>query len=59
MCKPCNSCDSSVKVRTKSGDDIFFLCEALDCRMSNADYVKDCKHKKPKKYNRKEFKENA
>lgn len=53
MSKPCNSCDNAQKCKSGSKGDTFFICEKLDCRMSSADYVKDCKHKKSKKYNRK------
>lgn len=55
MSKPCNSCENATKCNTGKGD-IFFLCELLDCRMSNTDYVKECKYKIPKKYNRKCYK---
>lgn len=56
MSKPCNSCDCSTKLKSGSGGESFFICEKLDCRMSNADYVKICKHKRPKKFNRKKQK---
>lgn len=57
MSKPCNSCWYSQKIKTGGPrGDTFFICEKIDCRMPNVDYVKECKDYKPKKYNRKEMK---
>lgn len=56
MSKPCNSCDNAQKCKSSNKSETFFICEKLDCRMSNADYVKNCKHKESKKYNRKKQK---
>ena len=47
MNKPCNSCENCTKYNTGRGEN-FFLCELLDRRMPNADYVKNCRKYIPK-----------